>query len=87
VFGSEGEPLAVSANILFFSCWSVCLQFVVVLSCVFSKNVLDVVGTGWRHYNTTAFDQLRVYTRGPKLSVLFSHLTQTHHLLLLFMVS
>jgi hypothetical protein len=41
---------------------------------------LDVVGTGWRHYNTTTFDQLRVYTRGPKLSVLFSHLTQTHHL-------
>jgi hypothetical protein len=48
---------------------------------------LDVVGTGWRHYNTTTFDQLRVYTRGPKLSVLFSHLTQTHHLLLFFMVS
>lgn len=56
-------------------------------SCVFCKNVLDVVGTGWRHYNTTTFDQLWVYTRGPKLSVLFSHLTQTHHLLLFFMVS
>lgn len=37
MFGSEGEPLAVSANILFFSCWSVCLQFVVVFLVFFVK--------------------------------------------------